>query len=620
MVYQALLVATSTCEPVGEDTIGTGIEQVSEIDVQLLQKGDILKVMPGSRFPADGTIIGGSTFIDESMLTGESVPVLKQLGDQVFGSTVNRGGSSMSGGLSLSSSSTVYIRASSVGAESAIAQIVRLVEEAQMNRAPIQAYADKLASVFTPVVLCIATLTFIVWYSLSLSGVVPTEWFKEEFDDPFLFSLLFSISVVVISCPCALGLATPTAIMVGTSVGALNGVLIKGGSAFEIAHSVNVVIFDKTGTLTVGKPFVTDEIILEPSNLAQLPNGVPAPLADILPADRLLFVAACAEQQNTHPIAFAIVEEAKKRRFNLPWLADDAFRSEIGQGVSCKVEGVGLIQVGNRKFMEAGGILLDAKTDAALWDLEIKGKTAVCVALGHTVVGILGVADTTKPDAAASIYALRSMGVDVWMVTGDNRTTAESIALELDIPKDRIVASAMPGDKVNKVKELQEQGFIVAVVGDGINDSPALALSNLGIAVGAGSHVAAEAADMVLIRDKLVDVVMALHLAKVVFNRIKINFVWATAYNFLAIPFAAGMWYPWFQVSIPPQYAGIVVHLELVNVTNSIFLNIIALSMAMSSVSVVISSSLLKFYKRPEILVHEQQGARYVLILTYASF
>lgn len=206
--------------------------------------------------------------------------------------------------------------------------------------------------------------------------------------------------------------------------------------------------------------------------------------------------------------------------------------------------------------METNGIVLDTKTDAALWDLEFKGKTAVCVALNQLIVGVLGVADTTKPDAAPAISALRAMGVDVWMVTGDNRTTAESIALQLEIPKDRIVASAMPGDKVTKVKELQDQGFIVAVVGDGINDSPALALSNLGIAVGAGSHVATEAADMILVRDKLVDVVMALHLAKVVFNRIKLNFLWASAYNVLAIPFAAGLWYPWFQYSLPPQYAG----------------------------------------------------------------
>lgn len=230
--------ATSTDEPVSEETIGTGVEVVTEIDVQLLQKGDVLKVMPGSRLPADGIILSGSTYIDESMLTGESVPVLKQKGDNVFGSTVNQGGSAMgAGGSSASrSSNTVYIQASSVGAESALSQIVRLVEEAQMNRAPIQAFADKLASIFTPVVLSLAVLTFVVWYSCSLAGVVPKEWFESQYDDPFLFSLLFAISVVVISCPCALGLATPTAIMVGTSVGAQNGVLIKGGGAFEIAH------------------------------------------------------------------------------------------------------------------------------------------------------------------------------------------------------------------------------------------------------------------------------------------------------------------------------------------------------------------------------------------------
>ena len=224
----------------------------------------------------------------------------------------------------------------------------------------------------------------------------------------------------------------------------------------------------------------------------------------------------------------------------------------------CEAEGIGKIHVGNRKFMEANNIVLNPEIDSALWDLEIKGRTAICVALNQVVVGVLGVADCTKPDAAQAISALRSMGIDVWMVTGDNRTTAESIALELEIPKDRVVAAAMPGDKVNKVRDLQRDGKIVAVVGDGINDSPALALANLGIALGAGSQVATEAADMVLIRDQLVDVVMALHLAKVVFNRIKLNFVWATAYNFVAIPFAAGLYYPWFQILIPPQYAGII--------------------------------------------------------------
>ena len=329
--------ATSTGETVNEDTIGTGVELVSEISVQMVQRGDVLKVMPGSRLPADGIVVAGSAFVDESMLTGESVPVLKSKGDQCFGSTVNQPPSS-----SARSSSTLYIRATSVGAESALAQIVRLVEDAQMNRAPIQAYADKLASIFTPVVLSLAVLTFLVWYSLSVSGVVPKAWFQDEYGDPVLFSLLFAISVVVISCPCALGLATPTAIMVGTSVGAMNGVLIKGGSAFEIAYSVNTVIFDKTGTLTVGKPFVTDEIVLKPqeieteggrattsANIEKASKSL-AGLSGVRQTDRLLYMAACAEQQNTHPIAFAIVQEAKKRELVLPWLADTAFKSEIG--------------------------------------------------------------------------------------------------------------------------------------------------------------------------------------------------------------------------------------------------------------------------------------------------
>ena len=335
--YQAVLVSLSNGEPVDIESIGTGVEVTEEIDVRLVQKGDVLKVMSGSRLPADGEIISGSSYVDESMLTGESVPVLKTKGDHVFGSTVNQGGSSAVSSISSTTmrcSNTLYIKASSIGSDSALAQIVRLVEDAQMNRAPIQAYADKLASIFTPVVLTISALTFVVWYSLSVSGKVPRIWFEEEYGDPFLFSLLFAISVVVISCPCALGLATPTAIMVGTSVGALNGVLIKGGTAFEIAHSVNAIVFDKTGTLTAGKPLVTDEIVLIQKDLSVIPahqfshsNDREAAIGE---ADRLLYVAACAEQQNTHPIASAIVEEAKQRSFALPWLPDSAFISEIG--------------------------------------------------------------------------------------------------------------------------------------------------------------------------------------------------------------------------------------------------------------------------------------------------
>lgn len=331
-------------------------------------------------------------------------------------------------------------------------------------------------------------------------------------------------------------------------------------------------MFDKTGTLTEGKPKVTDEM-----------QFIGATEGDALAArmggDYVLFLAALAEQHSGHPLATAIVQEASKRCLVIPMQPEGAYSEELGRGVSCESPEFGLIRVGNRANMQSAGIDIGVSEDATLNDLEVRGKTAVCISRNHRIVGVLGIADSVKPDAAEALMALRGMGVDVWMVTGDHRTTAESVAEELGLPRDRIVASAMPGDKVTKVRELQDLRRVVAVVGDGINDSPALAQADLGIAVGAGSHIATEAADMVLIRNQLADVYMALHLARVVFHRIKINFVWASIYNVVAIPFAAGIWYPWTRMFIPPQYA--------------------ALAMALSSVSVVVSSMLLRLYKRP---------------------
>lgn len=336
--------------------------------------------------------------------------------------------------------------------------------------------------------------------------------------------------------------------------------------------SVDTVVFDKTGTLTEGKPKVTDEI-----------QFIGATEGDALAArmggDYILFLAALAEQHSGHPLAMAIVQEAGRRGLVIPMQPEGAYSEELGRGVTCDSPEYGLIRVGNRANMQSAGIDIGVSEDAALNDLEVRGKTAVCVSRNHRIVGVLGIADSVKPDAAESLLALRGMSIDVWMVTGDHRTTAESVAEELGLPRDRIVASAMPGDKVAKVRELQDLGRVVAVVGDGINDSPALAQADLGIAVGAGSHIAAEAADMVLIRNQLADVYMALHLARMVFHRIKINFIWASIYNVVAIPFAAGIWYPWTHMFLPPQYA--------------------ALAMALSSVSVVVSSMLLRLYKRP---------------------
>lgn len=551
-------------------------EEVREIKLDLVQRGDLLKVLPGSRIPTDGIIESGSTFIDESMITGESVPVARSVGDMVFGSTVNQ-------------NHLIFVRVTSVGAESALAQIVKLVESAQMNKAPVQAYADRIAGLFTPVVLAAAAITFATWYSLCLLHLVPDAWFAEEYGDPLLFSMLFAISVVVISCPCALGLATPTAIMVGTAVGAHNGILIKGGSAFEVAHKVTVVIFDKTGTLTEGKPSVTDEIPMlydeSSSSKSVLGFGVPGES----PRDRLLRIAASVEQSSEHPLAVAIVKAAKARNLQLYRIEENSFTSVTGFGVQSTLvsheEGLPTVvaQVGNRAYMESNSTLVTPTVDAAMWDLEIQGKTAVIITCNGRILGVLGIADTAKPEARSTVDTLRTvLHVDVWMVTGDNRTTAETVGNELYIGKDRVLAGVLPGDKVSKILELQALGHVVAMVGDGINDSPALAQADVGIAIGGGTHVAVQAADMVLVRNNLQDVVVALDLSRVVFRRIQWNFLWAVLYNVLAVPYAAGVWFPWTRRLLPPQYAG--------------------LSMALSSISVVASSMAIRCYTRPTFL------------------
>ncbi len=514
-------------------------EILTEIDVDLVQKGDILKVLPGAQIPTDGFIVHGDTHVDESMITGESLPVRRVQGDMLYGSTINQ-------------NSAIYVAVSSVGKDSALAQIINLVEKAQMNKAPVQAYADYIAGIFTPVVLCIATVTFTTWSLLAYYHRIPREWFEEEYGDPLLFAMLFAISVIVISCPCALGLATPTAIMVGTSVGAYNGILIKGGPSFEAAHTINTVIFDKTGTLTEGKPSVTDVILVGKAD-------------DEAAQDYVLQVAASAEQGSEHPLALAITNAASKKKLTLLPVQKGSFQSIPGHGLSCVIPAGGVL-IGNRSLLERNNVVISQELDSTMWDLEVQGKTAIIVALNYTVLGVLGIADVVKADAYDALCALKHMGIEVWMVTGDNRTTAECIGDELGIAKDRIVAGVMPVDKVTKIEELQANGKFVAMVGDGVNDSPALARAHLGIAVGAGTHVALEAADMILVRNKLDDVVVALDLARYVFSRIKINFIWALAYNVFAIPFAAGVWFPWTHVLVPPQYAGMLMAFSSISV------------------------------------------------------
>jgi len=564
-------------------------EELESIDIDLIQKGDIIKVYPGARLPTDGIVVAGSSNIDESLITGESMPVSREVGSTVYGSTVNQKG-------------LLYVQVTSVGSDSALAQIVQLVESAQMDKAPIQAYADVIAGVFTPTVLCLAVCTFSVWFFLSTSDRIPTSWYAEAGygKDPLLFSLLFCISVVVISCPCALGLATPTAIMVGTSVGASNGILIKGGPPFEVAHRVNAIIFDKTGTLTKGKPTVTDEIDLFDENTTSSGDSSTRTATNHDGStgghhrvNEVIRLAAMAEVGSEHPLGESIMQAAKDRQLLLPDSSQAVFSLHQG-GVSCSYPDGTCIRVGNREMMQSFDVTLGSLVDSAMWDLEVQGKTAVGVVYNSVIVGILGIADVLKPEAMVTVQALQGMDVDVWMVTGDNKTTAEAIGDELGIPTKRIIAGAFPGDKVKHVEALQKAGKYVAMVGDGINDSPALARAELGIAVGAGTHIAIDAADMVIVRNNLLDVIVALDLAKVVFGRIRINLRWALLYNVLAIPIAAGAFFPWFHTILPPQYAG--------------------LCMALSSVSVVTSSLMLKCYRRPRICTSfEKSGGQHVI-------
>eukprot|EP01031_Cornospumella_fuschlensis_P029002 gene29002-35007_t len=532
-------------------------EDIHTISINLLQKGDIVKVLPGARIPTDGLVMVGSTHVDESMITGESLAVFKQPGDGVFGSTVNQ-------------DNVMYMKVTSYGSESALAQIVRLVESAQLEKAPIQSYADSVAGIFTPFIILLAICTFCVWYGLCTWEVVPRAWFSVEYDDPLLFSLLFAISVVVISCPCALGLATPTAIMVGSVVGAQHGVLIKGGGAFETAHKVDTVVFDKTGTLTEGKPSVTDVIVMRHA----------AGEAIHAAQGRILQLAATAEQSSDHPIAQAILKATSKKGLVPLPLPPDSSVVSVGSGLMCS-SSIGEICVGNRNFMRQQNISINAAVDTAMWNLEIQGKTAICIALSGEVQGVMGVADVLKSESEAVLKGLKALGMDVWMITGDNPTTAEAIANKLDLSSDRVLAGVLPQDKSQKVKQLQSEGHVVAMVGDGINDSPALVQADLGVAIGAGTQIAIESASMVLIRSNLFDLLVALDLAKVVFQRVRQNFLWAFVYNVVAIPWAAGLWFPWTHHMLPPQYAG--------------------LAMAMSSISVVLSSMALKLYKRPAV-------------------
>ena len=462
-----------------------------EVAVELVQLEDLVIIRPGERVPVDGTIVEGFSAIDESMITGESIPVDKKIADTAIGATVNKTG-------------FLKIRATRVGADTTLSQIIKLVEEAQIARAPIQKLADRVSSVFVPAVVAIATFTFFAWYIRLGQSVA--------------HSLLFFIAVLIIACPCALGIATPAAIMVGTGKGAENGLLIKGGEYLEKAHKLTTVVFDKTGTLTKGKPSVTDVVAFGSTSEADV-----------------LRLAASAEKGSEHPLGEAIVRAAAARGFPTEDPVD--FEAIPGRGIRARIGGRPVL-LGNRKLMADAGVSI-AGAESVLQRLEAEGKTAMILAVDAATVGVVAVADTLKDHSVEAVRALKAMGIEVIMMTGDNRRTAEAIARQAGV--DRVIAEVLPDQKEERIKELQSAGKVVSMVGDGINDAPALARSDVGIALGSGTDVAMEAGGIVLIKDDLRDVVASIQLSRRTVQKIRQNLFWAFFYNAALIPLAAGV-------------------------------------------------------------------------------
>ncbi|KAJ4827881.1 Copper-transporting ATPase hma4, partial [Turnera subulata] len=481
-----------------------------EISAQLIQRNDVLKIVPGTKVPVDGIVIDGQSHVNESMITGEAMPVAKRPGDKVIGGTVNENG-------------CLLVKATHVGSETALSQIVQLVEAAQLARAPVQKIADQISKIFVPTL-----------------GLFPRYWIPEAMDS-FELALQFGISVLVVACPCALGLATPTAVMVATGKGASQGVLIKGGNALEKAHKVNTIVFDKTGTLTAGKPEVVSAVLFTGFSMEEFCE-----------------MTISAEANSEHPLAKAVVVHAKrltqKIGSNIERITEvKEFEVHIGSGVSGKV-GDRMVLVGNKRLMHAYNVNVGPDVENYIEENEKLARTCVLVAIDEKIAGAYAVMDPVKPEAERVISYLHSMGISIIMVTGDNWATATAIAKEVGIKK--VFAEADPVGKADRIKDLQARGMTVAMVGDGINDSPALVAADVGMAIGAGTDVAVEAADIVLIKSNLEDVVTAIDLSRKTISRIRLNYVWALGYNILGVPVAAGVLYPFTGIRLPPWLAG----------------------------------------------------------------
>jgi Cu+-exporting ATPase len=499
------------------------------IPIEDVEINDIVIVKPGEKIPADGEVVSGESYVDESAITGEPIPVLKDVGKNVVGGTINKNGA-------------LKFKAARIGKDTVLAQIINLVESAQGSKPPVQRIADKAVTYFIPTILTIAIVSFILWYFV--------------FGSTLLFGVTVLISILVVACPCALGLATPTAVTVGIGRGAEFGILVKNGEALEISEKLTTILFDKTGTLTIGKPEVTDIIGYE------------------MDETEVLRYAASAEVSSEHPLGDAIVQKAKKEGLDLLEISE--FNSFGGKGIKATVDEREII-IGNRLLFSDKNIEITSQVEGNILELENQGKTVILMGIDGSLSCIIAVADTLKDSTVDAISELKRMGLNVAMITGDNARTAQAIASKVGIEK--IISEVLPQDKSEEVKRLQDEGEVVAFVGDGINDAPALAQSDVGIAIGSGTDIAIESGDIVLIKDDLMDSVAGIQISKKVMGRIKQNLFWAFAYNVILIPVAAGLLYPPFGITFRPEYAG--------------------LAMALSSVTVISLSLMLKGYVPP---------------------